>query len=492
MKFLTDPIELLTFEEMQLIHDKSLELLASPGLYIDHDGTLDALEEAGATVGRSERIVRMPGELVEDAVRAAATWPGLHNDNEKEVRAAETLRLQTLLEKPLEFAFGGSGLEMVGENGHGSRPATYDDLERTIRFGNGHPRIRSIGGPPVLVTHDAVGREIPAVLRSIAGMAYMAKHSQKFGWNGIECAADVAFAARLGELLASTEEAYRKSPFLLCCRCSISPLQIGRSSAETLFELAKRSLPVTLAPMPIAGGTSPVTPASAILISNAEFLGFVAAMHTVGSDSPRSGLIISAALDMQTTIASFSSPGVTLQDAGIVQLLSRFYGVPCESFSDYIDAKYPGYQSGSERALKIAALAACGQICPSVGQLRSGLVCSPIQACLDIEAFDWFHRFLRGIEVNEETLCTKLIQNRGVGGSFLDSDHTLDHYREELYFPQYSDRSLEEERDMVEAASEEVRTILQSTPVYSREPALCREIDRLYEVEVAKRIGGDT
>jgi len=46
----------------------------------------------------------------------------------------------------------------------------------------------------------------------------------------------------------------------------------------------------------------------------------------------------------------------------------------------------------------------------------------------------------RGLSVTEETLATDIIQQVGPGGSFLDNDHTLAHYRRELWFPQYNFR----------------------------------------------------
>jgi trimethylamine--corrinoid protein Co-methyltransferase len=191
---------------------------------------------------------------------------------------------------------------------------------------------------------------------------------------------------------------------------------------------------------------------------------------------------------MQTTIASFSSPNAVLQDAGLSQLMKRFYGLSHSiAPTDYIDAKYPGYQSGSERALKVAALASCGDALPSVGQLKNGLICSPEQACLDIEAFDWMHHFLRGIEVSEDTLCLDLIRERGIGGSFLETDHTFSHFREELFMPKLADRNAQTTCDMVGKAREEVSKILAATPEFSRDKAMCREIDRLYEHEVRRR-----
>ena len=71
----------------------------------------------------------------------------------------------------------------------------------------------------------------------------------------------------------------------------------------------------------------------------------MAAIWAVGGELPEgscSNLIISGILDMQTTMASFASPSARLQDAGFTQLRSRFYGTKCISYTDYMDAKYPG------------------------------------------------------------------------------------------------------------------------------------------------------
>jgi trimethylamine--corrinoid protein Co-methyltransferase len=42
---------------------------------------------------------------------------------------------------------------------------------------------------------------------------------------------------------------------------------------------------------------------------------------------------------------------------------------------------------------------------------------------------------LRGIAVNDDTLALDIIREAGFGGSFLGADHTVRHFRKELYFP---------------------------------------------------------
>ena len=485
MEYLTKPLKLMTTDEMLFMHQKTVELLASTGLYIEHDGFLTALEACGAVVDHAHHIAKIPAALTEQAARAMAGSPCLLKDDAQTVEDAMTAQVKAFLGKPLAFAFGGSALEVLGEDGRTSRPAHYPDLERLVRFGNGHPRIQFVGGPPVLFSYNAGDQSVPPQLREIAGMAYMAKHCTRLGAHCPSNAVELDFAVELCTLLTGVSQDQLPSPTFLAPflgpRCSDSPLRITKKAAETLYHLAIRGLPVILAPMPLAGGSSPVTPAAAILIANAEILGLIVALWAAGTQSRHNHVALTGIIDMRTTIASFSSPNAVLQDIGLTQLQKYVYGLDCMCPTDYIDAKYPGYQSGSERAFKIALTAASGHTYPSVGQLKSGLVCSPVQACLDIEAFDWMQHFMKGIDVSEEAVCLDLIQQQGVGGNFLDTDHTYRHYKAAFFFPTLSDRNAHETRDMVEAAQDEVERILSRTPLYTRDPSVCAEIDRLYD-----------
>jgi trimethylamine--corrinoid protein Co-methyltransferase len=94
---------------------------------------------------------------------------------------------------------------------------------------------------------------------------------------------------------------------------------------------------------------------------------------------------------------------------------------------------------------------------------------------------------LKGIEVSDETLLVDLIRQQGIGGQFLDTDHTAEHFRRELFRPTLADRQPLENRDMVEAARAEADRIIAQTPVQTCGDDLAREINRLFAAEVARR-----
>jgi len=60
---------------------------------------------------------------------------------------------------------------------------------------------------------------------------------------------------------------------------------------------------------------------------------------------------------------------------------------------------------------------------------------SPVQLVVDDEYLGAIKRFCAGFEVNEETLAWDLLRQRGIGGNFLDAEHTARHFRREHWQP---------------------------------------------------------
>jgi trimethylamine--corrinoid protein Co-methyltransferase len=67
--------------------------------------------------------------------------------------------------------------------------------------------------------------------------------------------------------------------------------------------------------------------------------------------------------------------------------------------------------------------------------LESELTISPGQAVIDNEMIEYAKRYHRGIEVSEEQLALDVTRSVGIAGSFLDHEHTLKHFRDELFEP---------------------------------------------------------
>ena len=112
------------------------------------------------------------------------------------------------------------------------------------------------------------------------------------------------------------------------------------------------------------------------------------------------------------------------------------------------------------------------------------------------EAIGYARRVARGFAVDEETLALGVISSVGPGGNYLAEDHTVDHFRTELFLPgpRWTRDSFDAWKSaggasMVERAHAEVETILASHQVAPLDPALDREIDRIVEAARKELIG---
>jgi trimethylamine:corrinoid methyltransferase-like protein len=67
---------------------------------------------------------------------------------------------------------------------------------------------------------------------------------------------------------------------------------------------------------------------------------------------------------------------------------------------------------------------------------------SPLQLLIDREFQSFLWRFSAGAPVDDEQIALDLIVSvgQGIGASYLDSEHTLTHYRRSLWFPGLVDR----------------------------------------------------
>ena len=101
-----------------------------------------------------------------------------------------------------------------------------------------------------------------------------------------------------------------------------------------------------------------------------------------------------------------------------------------------------------------------------MGYIDNGMACSTQQLILGNENIGMAKRFIRGIEVNQETLARELIAKVGPGGQFLTEKHTFKHFKNELWMPKLNTRKAYEEwerqgsKDMAERIQEKLDHIL--------------------------------
>ena len=138
---------------------------------------------------------------------------------------------------------------------------------------------------------------------------------------------------------------------------------------------------------------------------------------------------------MRTTQCTYGSPEQNLGKVAMAQL-ARFYNVPIYSLGGGVEGKVPDAETAAEAMMSMLLNGLAGiNLNQSLGSMAFGLYGSQEMVVICDELSHMIKHVLRGIVVDDDTLAVDVIREVGYGGSFLGADHTVRHFRKELYFP---------------------------------------------------------
>jgi trimethylamine:corrinoid methyltransferase-like protein len=105
-------------------------------------------------------------------------------------------------------------------------------------------------------------------------------------------------------------------------------------------------------------------------------------------------------------------------------------------------AKLPDCQSAAEKAAILMAGAGLGaRWFTGAGMLSLDEIFSPEQLLVDCEIRDWVQRAVHGVELGEAAVPDWVEEIRaGLSGGFMNRDSSLDHYREQAWYPKWFQR----------------------------------------------------
>ncbi len=246
----------------------------------------------------------------------------------------------------------------------------------------------------------------------------------------------------MSSIVAGGDEALRKKPFFVHYAEPISPLVLPKDPTEQLLLMAERRLPIAFTPAPMAGATAPATLAGTLVTGAAEFMAGLVIAQLVNPGTPYIIGGVFTIMDMREATFSLGSAPETLLLHAAHTELAHYYGLPVFSTAGASDAKIMDAQASAEAAASMVITALSGgQLIHDVGFLAAGMGSSLelIVLCNDLAGLA--RRFLRGIEITDETLALTVVDEHGPGGEFLTHPHTLRHFRKEMWFPEFIDRA---------------------------------------------------
>ena len=413
-------LQILTEREIDSIKDASLVILRDTGILVHHEEMLQVLGEAGAFVDRAHRLARLPERLVQDCVARAGGQFVLYGREPKHV-ARFGYGDFVSMSSPGQYAW------IDFQTGR-CRPASVEDCRKAIQLGDALGNITIVGAM-------AQPDEVPAACRDVALTAELLKGTVKPTRCWIRNGATARYVLEMYRAVAGGEAALRTRPMVEAFLEPISPLQLPKDGLDIVREFTRAGQPVSIGPMAMTSGTAPGTLAGTLAQENAEILAGVVITQLLAPCTPITYGGIPHILDPRTSICSFGSPEQGIMAVAMVQI-ARSYGFPAYINVGLTDAKLPDAQAGMEKAatLLLGALAGADTFghCGICGTDHAG---SLLWLAFDDEVMNYVKRIARGFEVDTEHLAADVIRSVGPGGDFLAEEHTVRHYRNELWMP---------------------------------------------------------
>lgn len=444
MRHIRSQVEVLSKRELERIHQASLEILREVGIRVPHERLLASLRTVGAQV-QDERAF-IPEKAVERMLREC-----LHP------RVGP--RRWTRHDGPVQVT-NGHEVTFLEHPGHNRRPGTLSDIVKGIVLTNA---LSTVGWAlPIVVPAD-----VPQPVAEIEAYRLGCLYSRK-PFNVYFNRQSAPYLLRMAEVMALATGTPKRSLGLDFGFGIISPLRFAADDLECALLVSEAGFPAGCFSFVTVGATSPASMAGALALSNAERLACLVLMWLWGEiGGYRQGFVEDPCmLDPRTLATSFGHPNLTTLAIATSQL-SRFYGLGSGGGGLALtDAKWIDYQSGFERGLGAGFCILSGGGIGNSGIVGPDEALSLEQLVIDdasLSAINWIRQ---GIEVTEESLALEVIKEVGIGGGFLDREHTARYLRREYWhspvFPRqtWDDWEQSGRETLLERAHREVERIL--------------------------------
>lgn len=426
--FQSPQFAVLTDNQLENIHLAALECLRRTGIRFYSQDALNLLKKAGGYISDGN-LVKFSVNMVEDAI---ASSPGRIVMCKRDGEPAMFLEGSKTY-----FGTGSDCLNFLDPDTGEHREFTQADLITSYCLCDALSNIS-------FVMSNGIPTDVDSEVSYDVQMALMLEHTTKpivFVANdkaGCQRAIDMAAT------VAGSHQALIEQQHILLYSEPSSPLKQTETAVDKLMLMAKNRLPIVHSPAPLMGGTGPIKMAGGLVLSLAEILSSLV-VHQL--KQPGAPFVFGAGLhhlDMRASQICYASPEFQLTKAAIAEL-GRWYGIPTWGYAGCSDAKVMDEQAALESMLSVMMAKLSGSnLIHDVGYVESGLTLSLEMIVLTDELIALTDNFMKGIDVNEDTLMLDEIHAVGPGGHFLDTDQTMENFRD-FWYPNFLDRNRREQ-----------------------------------------------
>jgi trimethylamine--corrinoid protein Co-methyltransferase len=405
---------------VQQILQEGIGLLSDPGVRVHNQNALDLLAQAGARVDFAQQVVKIPEPMIRQGLATTPSDFDLFDlDGQAVVHYGRNL---------IHFDPGSAGISVLDINTGQQHSPTTTDFVRWVKLVETLPQIDAQS--TAMVCRD-VAEEIGDLYRLYLALNYMRKPiiTGAFRKDTWWVMFDLLAAVRGGKSELANK------PLAVFDVCPSPPLLWSDLTCQNLIDCARAGIPAELVSMPLAGATSPVTLAAAVVQHTAECLSGIVIHQLAQPGAPIIWGGSPAAFDMRNGTTPMGAAETWLIDAGYVQI-GKALNLPTHVYMGMSDAKVVDAQCGLESmggALTAALIGA--NMISGAGMLDFETCLSFEKLVIDAEIIGLSKRLAAGIEPREDPIALTIMRQMGHRADYLTLPHTRKWFRKELYIP---------------------------------------------------------
>lgn len=418
------PLEMLTPDQMEDLHDISIRILKELGIKVMGENVRDLMRKAGARVD-DEGLVRLDETIVAQALSTVPRHFTLTPRN--------PARRVHFGGRDLVFGLV-AGPPNVDDRIKGRRSGNLEDYRNFIRLAQHFNVIHMIGNQVM------APQELPANNRHLdTYFANLTLSELSFHCTAIGRGRAMDGIRMMAIARGATLEEMAREPGVTTIISVNSPRLLDDAMGDGLIAMAEHGQPVTITPFTLMGAMTPVSLPAAMAQQNAEALFGVVLTQLVRPGTPVMYGAFTSNVDMRSGAPAFGTPENAKANV-IAGQLARRYGLPYRT-SNANASNAVDLQAAYETAMATwgAVMGGANLIYHAAGWLEGGLTASYEKLILDVEILQNMVEFLRPVKWDADELGFDAIRDVPAGGHFFGAAHTMARYERAFYAPMLSD-----------------------------------------------------
>ena len=405
-------INVLTLEQIEHIHARSLEILSTVGIRVDSAGAREIFAKTGCK-SNAENIVKIPADLVAGALKSAPSFVDVYNRlGQHAFRVGGSRNTQT------RFGVGVTNLYYQDPATDRVEPFTRKHMETCTRLSESLQYFDFVSTIGILQDHSPRTGDLYGTLEMIANTVkpLVVLVSEK------KCFKTVL------DLLEHLGGDLTTHPFVIPYLNPLSPLILNEETSDKMAAAIERRLPLIFSNYGMSGASTPIEPLGTIALQNAELLAGLVFSQLLREGAPIILGSFPATFDMKDMVNRYTPQSLVLNLAGAE--LMAYYELPHCGTSANGNGWGADLFAGDLHWMNhlTSCLGKVG-LAPFVGGNFFSVVFSPAILVYSNEVIRKVRIFEQGFSLKDDSDILSEIQSAGPGGNFLTSDSTVEKCR---------------------------------------------------------------